>query len=154
MPDKKQHQLLKILGLLLLFIVIGTTGYHFIEGFNWVNSFYMTSVILSTEGFGGGISELSEFGRLFTILLSIFGVGVGAFVLSFTAEFIFQNPIIRSRKMEKQISGLKNHFVVCGYGRMGKIICQQLQKNHRKFVVVDNNRVKVEKATKKLGGAI
>ena len=50
--------------------------------------------------------------------------------------------------MERRISGLKNHFVVCGYGRMGKIICQQLQKNHRKFVVVDNNKVKVDKATK------
>ena len=145
MPDTKQHQLLKILGLLLLFIVIGTTGYHFIEGFNWVNSFYMTS---STVGFGGGISQLSEYGKLFTIFLSIFGVGVVAYVLSFTAEFIFQNPIIRSRKMEKRISGLKNHFVVCGYGRMGKIICQKLQKNHRKFVVVDNNKVKVDKATK------
>ena len=50
--------------------------------------------------------------------------------------------------MGKRISGLKNHFVVCGYGRMGKIICQQLQKNHRKFVVIDNNKVKVDRATK------
>lgn len=54
----------------------------------------MTAVILSTVGFGGRINELSEFGRIFTIILILFGVGVGALALSFTAEFIFLNPII------------------------------------------------------------
>lgn len=147
MPDTKQNQLIKILALLFLFIILGTTGYHYIEGLSWVDSFYMTSVILSTVGFGAGINELTELGRIFTILLIVFGVGVGALALSFTAEFIFQNPIIRSRKMEKRIVGLKNHFVVCGYGRMGKIICQQLKKNNKKFVVIDKNREKVENAT-------
>jgi len=148
MQDTKQNQLLKILGLLFLFIILGTTGYHYIEKFNWIDSFYMTSIILSTVGFGAGINELSELGRLFTVLLIMFGVGVGAFALSFTAEFIFQNPIIRSRKMEKRINGLKNHFVVCGFGRMGKIICQQLFKNKEKFVIIDISREKVEMATK------
>ena len=133
MPDTKQNQLIKFLALLFLFIIMGTTGYHYFEGLSWVDSFYMTSVILSTVGFGGGINELTELGRVFTILLIVFGVGVGALALSFTAEFIFQNPIIRSRKMEKRIVGLKNHFVVCGYGRMGKIICQRLKKNNKKL---------------------
>mgnify|MGYP001471175482 CR=1 FL=1 len=116
----KQTQLIRIFSLLLLFLAIGSIGYHYIEGYNWVNSFYMTSVIMSTVGFGGGLNELSEIGRLFTVGLIIFGVSVGAYALTYTAEFIFRNPIIRIRKMAKRISGLKNHYIVCGYGRNGE----------------------------------
>ena len=63
----------------------------------------MTAVIMSTVGFGGGLNDLSELGRIFTVGLIVFGVTVGAYALTYTAEFIFQNPIIRKRKMAKRM---------------------------------------------------
>jgi len=142
----QSNKLYRIIFSLLTFLIIGTVGYHFIEKWNWIDSMYMATVVLSTVGFGGGISEVSEMGRLFTIVLIIFGVGTVAYAITIMAEYIFENSLFRSRKMERSIGQLGNHFIVCGYGRMGKIICRELDKKQKSFVVLDYDLNKVNYA--------
>ncbi|MBL7052387.1 MAG: potassium channel protein [Candidatus Marinimicrobia bacterium] len=133
----------------MAFLFVGTIGYHFIEGFDLIDSIYMTAVILSTVGFGGGLEELSQIGRLFTIILIILGVGTVAYAVTIMAEYVFENRLFRSRKMERIIENIKDHYIVCGYGRMGKIICRELEKNKKSFIVLDSRPEKVNTATTK-----
>ena len=143
MSYQAKLQFIHIWRLIIIFFAFGVSGYHFIESLSWIDSLYMTSIILSTVGFGGGLNELSELGRLFTVFLIIFGVGIVAYALTISGEYFFQNKLFRNRKMENKIKSLNQHFIVCGYGRMGKIICRELHKNKQPFIVVENNQNKI-----------
>ncbi|NQU68354.1 MAG: potassium channel protein [Candidatus Marinimicrobia bacterium] len=144
MNKNRQFHFVRIWLLMLVFLAFGTTGYHYLEKMNWVDSMYMTSIILSTVGFGGGLNVLSEAGRLFTVFLIIFGVGIVAYAISVSADFILHNQFFRRRKMEKWISNMNNHYVVCGFGRMGSIICRELNRHRETFIVLENNSQKVD----------
>ncbi|MFQ6609459.1 MAG: potassium channel family protein [Fidelibacterota bacterium] len=143
--NKNSHfHFVRIWLLLLAFLTFGTIGYYFLEEMNWVDSLYMTSIILSTVGFSGGLNELSEAGRLFTVFLIIFGVGIVAYAISVSADIIIHNQFFRRRKMEKRIGNMNNHYIVCGFGRMGSIICRELHRQGETFIVIENNPKKVE----------
>lgn len=143
-------QLLRKWSVIPVFYLVGTIGYRAIEEMSWTDSLYMTSVVLSTVGYGGGIEDLSASGRLFTVFLIIFGVGIVAYAITVTADYLVQNQYFGRMKMERKIKNLRNHYVVCGFGRMGKIICNELSKNSKKFVVIEKNENKVDEA-KSLG---
>ncbi|MBT3251594.1 MAG: potassium channel protein [Candidatus Marinimicrobia bacterium] len=139
-------QLLRKWSAIPVFYLVGTIGYRTIEDMSWTDSLYMTSVVLSTVGYGGGIEDLSASGRLFTVFLIIFGVGIVAYAITVTADYLIQNQYFGRMKMERKIKNLRNHYVVCGFGRMGRIICNELNKNDKKFVVIEKNDIKVEEA--------
>ncbi len=120
-------------------ITVGSAGYMFIEGWNCLDALYMTVITIASVGFKE-VHDLSPNGRLFTIILIISGVGSVAYALSAGAKVVLEGEfqeIFGRKRLEKIIKDLKNHYIVCGYGRMGKIICRELREKNIKYVVVE-----------------
>ncbi|MBA4348432.1 MAG: potassium channel protein [Thermodesulfovibrio sp.] len=127
--------------LLISVISIGAAGYMFIEGWGFLDSIYMTIITLTTVGFRE-IHDLSPKGIVFTIILIIVGVGTMLYALSTGARTILEGElqeIFGRKRLEKKIKELNNHYVICGYGRMGRIICRELKSKGLKFVVIEKN---------------
>ncbi len=134
--------------LFLLFLVLfgGTLGYRILEQWRWIDSLYMTVITISTVGFKE-VQELSYPGRIFTIILIFAGVGTLGITVSILFEYIFQHQfklITEKRSMQKKINTLRTHTIVCGYGRMGKIIAEELHRAGKPIVVVESDNVKAE----------
>ncbi|GAB4419622.1 MAG: potassium channel protein [Thermodesulfovibrionales bacterium] len=124
-------------------ILIGTMGYVVIEGWAPFDSLYMTITTITTVGYRE-IHPLSDKGRVFTLILIIFGVGTILYTLNNAAKIIIEGEIqdiFGRRKLEKKIKELKSHYIVCGYGRMGKVICRELKDKGARFVVVEKEPV-------------
>lgn len=134
-------QVLKALSPLVVIVLCGTFGYHLIEGWNLFDSLYMTVVSLTTVGYSE-THPLSDTGKAFTMVLIISGIGNVAIVIrNFSAEFInsiFKNAI-REHKMEKRLKSIKNHYIVCGYGRMGRDVSASLIQSGRSVVLIDSD---------------
>ena len=126
-------------------IIIGSLGYYTIGGSDWtlLDSLYMTIITLASVGYGE-VHVLDNYGKIWSILLIIFGVtGIGALFRTINEEFI-QSKRFWKKKMEKTISKLRNHHIICGYGRMGAVIAKELKEKNQKFLIIENNEKKVE----------
>jgi len=120
-------------------VTVGSAGYMLIEGWNCLDALYMTIITIASVGYKE-VHDLSPNGRMFTIILIISGVGSVAYALATIAKIVLEGEIkeIFGRgRLEKKIKELKDHYIVCGYGRMGKIICRELREKNIKFVVVE-----------------
>ncbi len=140
MKELKRRLLLSIT-LVFLTVSFGTIGYILIEGWNFIDSFYMTIITLTTVGYKE-IHDLSLNGRIFTVLLLIIGVGTVLYSLGTGAQIILEgklNEIFGRKRLEKRLKELKNHYIICGYGRMGKIIVKELHHEKLRFVVIEKN---------------
>jgi len=136
----------KPLILILLVIFIGVTGFHIIEDWPLFDSLYMTVITIFTVGFKE-VRELSPLGRVFTIFIILGGVGTVLFAFTKAAEIVFEGGMRkfwRRRKMEKGLKNLNNHYIICGYGRMGKIVSERLYEENLPFVIIENNPTKIE----------
>ena len=134
MKNKLGRLLLLITGLLAL----GTVGYHWIEGWSLDEALYMTVITITTTGYQE-VNPLTPQGRYFTIFLLAAGVSTIALATNtlFHEIVMTDREALRRKKMLKKISKLKGHTIVCGFGRMGKIVCEELKKAGEIFVVVD-----------------
>lgn len=146
MPSRIKQQYLRVrteltLGLLLLIgvIAVGTVGYRLIEGWSWLNSAYMTIITLSTVGFTE-VEPLSSQGRLFTILLILLGIGSFGYLVNrfigLLAQGYFQQSI-RLRQQRRLIHTLSQHYIICGFGRMGRQVAQEFAAEGIPFIVID-----------------
>jgi len=136
----------KPLVLIILVIFIGTIGFHLIEGWSFLDCLYMTVITIFTVGFKE-VRELSPQGQVFTIFVILGGVGTAIFAFTKIAEIAFEGGIKkfwRRRRMEKELKNLKDHYIICGYGRMGKTVCERLKEEKLPFVVIDNKEEKIE----------
>ena len=127
--------------LVVLFAVLvtGTVGYHFLERLRWLDSAYMTVITVATVGFGE-VRPLSDAGRLFTIGLIIMGVGTGAWAATRAVEVMLGQTLwlsVQRRTMTQLVSSLRDHYVICGHGRLGTRIERDLRARGEPFVVVD-----------------
>jgi len=140
----------KFVAYMLLLITIGTIGFFIIGGDQWsiIDSLYMTLITLSTVGFSE-VHPLDESGRVWAMILIIFGVSGFAYVISQFGTELLEFGHYRSRKMKKHIEKLENHYIVCGYGRMGAVIAAELSDKEIPFVVIENNESKIEKVQEK-----
>jgi hypothetical protein len=128
---------------IVLVISFGVAGYMVIEGWNFFDSFYMTIITLTTVGYRE-IHDLSFDGQLFTIVLIIGGVGTVLYALSTGAKFVLEGElqeIYGRKRLEKKLKDLREHYIVCGYGRMGKIIARELKHEKLKYIVIEKNEV-------------
>ena len=135
------------LAVLALVITFGTTGYMTLEGWRFLDSLYMTIITLATVGFRE-IADLDDRGKMFTIVLIIFGVSVLGYILSKVAQITFEGQLQRflgRMKVEKQIESMQDHYIICGYGRIGSLICKEFAARPMHFVVVENQEAVVEK---------
>lgn len=121
-------------------IVLGTVGYRVIEGWPWHDALFMTVITLSTVGYSE-VRELTVPGEQFTIVLILVGAGGLAYSFSTIADYIIAgelNGVMRRRRMERAIDRLNGHYVVCGFGRVGKQVVAGLQESRKEIVVIDN----------------
>ncbi|MEJ2537636.1 MAG: potassium channel protein [Calditrichia bacterium] len=141
--DQRYYQLKIALAMLLGVIAFGSLGYMIIEGWNLLDSVYMTIISITTTGYRE-VYPLSQLGKMFTLLIIILGVVTIAYAGGRLAQLFVESYLFRRRKMVKQLSTLENHYIICGYGRMGKKICQELEENKAKFVVIEKNPTEIE----------
>lgn len=131
--------------LLIILITIGTLSFMLLEGFSFWDAIYMTVITISTVGFRE-VQPLSVTGRIITMLLIIFGVGLLFYTLGTAIEYFFSDVFqsqIKQRRVASKMSRLKNHYIVCGYGRVGKVVCKELKKLSQAFVVIESDPQKV-----------
>jgi voltage-gated potassium channel len=128
---------------LMLTVVFGTPGYMLVEHWDVLDAVYMTIISVSTTGFRE-VHPLSQTGRVLTLLLIIAGVGSFAYTGGRGVQFLLERQLFTWRKgMSKQIQRLKDHYIVCGYGKMGKYICEELTERKAPFVLVENDANKL-----------
>lgn len=132
------------LTIILAIILIGTMGYHLIEGWSFFDSLYMTIITISTTGFKE-FRPLSVPGMVLTIALIISGVLALAYTGGRGIQLLVESQILRRRRMLKKLEEISDHYIVCGFGRMGSQIAEHLLENKLKFVVVENEPHNVEK---------
>jgi len=120
-------------------VTYGTVGYMIIEGWNFIDSLFMTVITLTTVGYSE-IHEMDRAGRVFSIVLILSGVGAMFYALSVGAKILLEGEIrdiLGRKRLNKKIENLRNHYIICGYGRMGSIICKELMQSKSPFVVIE-----------------
>ena len=133
--------------LMVAILAFGTFGYSFFEGMTLFEAFYMTLITISTVGFGE-IKPLTEVGRFITVVVIVTGISTGTYTIGMVARIFIEGELSKffgRRRLEKQISELKDHFIICGYGRIGRIICRELHADAIPFVVIDEDPAAAEK---------
>jgi len=129
------------LALLLLILIYGTSGYMLIENTTLTDALYMTVISITTVGFSEVI-PLSPTGKYFTMFLVFGGVGLFLFFVSLITQAMVEGGLqtfLGRRHMEKKLASLKDHYIVCGFGRIGKVISKILHENRRPFLIIENN---------------
>lgn len=132
-------------------ILSGTIGYCLIEGWGFFDALYMTVITISTIGYQE-VHPLSDLGRLFTLILIFTGVGVFTYGLKELIEntSLLDKNELRRHRMKNSIRELQGHTIVCGFGRMGRTVCDDLFRSEQDFVVIEHDPVKCE-ALRNLG---
>ena len=137
-----------ILTVLLLLVLFSTVGIHFIEGWPWIDCLWHTIITISTVGYGL-IRPLSPLGMLFTMLVIVIAFAIFAYGASAVASMIFEGElqkILIVKRMERMVSKLKDHTIVCGLGRTGQAAIKELYKEKVPFVVIEKDEAKIEEA--------
>jgi voltage-gated potassium channel len=128
--------------LLVIFIIgLGVAGYMMIEGWNFLDALYMTVTTLTTVGYGE-VHAMTRTGQVFTILLICIGVAFFLYVAGAVVQFMVEGrirTILGRRRLDKKINRLKNHYIICGYGRIGKVLCTMLYRKPIELVVLEKN---------------
>ncbi len=143
-----QRRIFFTLGLLVVIVTGGTLGYHLIEGWSILDSLYMTAITLTTVGFGE-LHPLSPAGRVFTIVLIVGGLGILGFISSALVNSLASGELrerFLSRRRKQMLEKLRDHDIVCGFGRMGQHVCNELAQQEKPFVVIDADPAKVTQA--------
>lgn len=129
--------------MLLLIIVVGTLSYHLIEGWSLFDSLYMTVITITTTGYSE-IAEMSVYGRILSMILMFVGVGVFFYSINLLIPVLIERG---QERWKKVLENIKDHYIVCGLGIMGREIVEELPPE--RVVVIDTNIEKVNLAREK-----
>ena len=132
--------------LLLAVIFTGTIGYSVFENMPVFDAFYMTVITISSVGFSE-VKPLSQVGRIITIIVIVSGISVLTYTLCQVARIFVEGELQRilgRRKLDKQISKLNDHYIICGFGRIGSIISRELSDENISFVVIEQDSEKIK----------
>jgi voltage-gated potassium channel len=127
--------------LMTLSIVVGIVGYVILENYSVLDAFYMTIVTISTVGFRE-VQPLSDGGKVFTSFYIISNLVFFAFIVSTLAQYIFEgelNKIYNTIMKGREVSKLRGHIIVCGYGRNGRRASLELKNSRKKFLIIEND---------------
>ena len=141
---KKISTALFLLGLVL---TIGVVGFKLISDYTWVDAIYMTVITVTTVGFGE-VQPLDANAKIFTVFLILTSVVIVGYAISVITEYILSKndyEELKQRKMQKKIDGLKDHIIICGYGRNGKQAAKKLLAYEKPFVVIEMDRDIIDK---------
>lgn len=148
MPKQWIYRLLQPFIVLHLLIITGIFGYMALEGYTFLEAVYMTTIAITTVGFGE-VKPLSDPGRLFTIFLLIASWAIFAWVIARITQFVISGEIykfFKSRKIMKAIDKLDHHVILCGFGRNGQQAARTLKNHGMSFVVIEKEEAFLEKA--------
>ncbi|GMQ83045.1 MAG: potassium channel protein [Rhodothermia bacterium] len=123
---------------------IGTVGYSMIEQWSLSDGLYMTFITMTTIGFQE-VNELSSFGRILTIFIGLAGIGTVAFMATRSAQILVMGQRLKQRQLMQTISKLSDHYILCGYGRIGMRIAENLRRSGVPFVIIENAENKVDR---------
>ena len=126
---------------LLLLTAVGTAGFHYIEHWSWFDGFYMVVITLSTIGYQE-VHPLSHAGRVFNTVLIIAGVALVFLMIGALTQALLEFELVKvfgRRKMEKEVPSLKDHYIICGAGRVGASVARELALKPCRFVVVETD---------------
>ena len=129
----------------ILILAAGTVGYMAIEGWQFIDALYMTVITISTVGFKE-VNQVEAGGRIFTIFLVFIGVGFTLYVAAAVVQFMVEGRIrviLGRRRLDKKINRLKNHYIVCGYGRIGRVLCRHLKRADIDIAVIEKSSEQV-----------
>jgi len=129
------------IALLISVLVGGTVGYVLIEGWTVWDAFYMTVITVTTVGYKE-VHDLSRAGQAFTVLLLLGGVGTFLYVFTFLATAIVEGGLpkrLQRRRLAHMLDTIRDHFIICGFGRIGAIVTDQFQRQNVRFVIVERD---------------
>jgi len=165
-PRGRTSQLPRILlriyfaaGFLIALIAVGTAGFYMAGGdkANLSDAFYMTLITVTTVGYGE-VVPIDGFGeRLFAGLIALAGFGAVTFLFTSLTVFFLESDLdysLRRRRMEKQIRKLHGHYIICGFGRVGRNVANELTATHRHFVAIDSEEAAMEAHRERLPGFV
>ncbi len=141
-PRKTRFRtLIRALVLLLMIVICGAGGLMALEGYSGLDAVYMVIITLSTVGFEE-VHDLSQAGEVLVMIIIVVGLVTMTYCLKALAEVFLEGQIqtlLGRRMMHREIGSLKDHYIVCGFGRMGRILCQELKAEDVSFVVVESH---------------
>ena len=132
-------------------IAFGGLGFRIVEGWGWADALYMSIITVFTVGFTE-VQPLTQRGEVFTILLILLGLGAITYTFSAVTNYVVVGELrglLRGHRMKRDVDALREHFVVCGYGEMGRQVCRELTSKGHPLVVVDIREEAVETAREK-----
>jgi voltage-gated potassium channel len=144
------RRLLWSIGAFIGIVAIGVIGYMVIEEWSFLDAIYMTITTITTVGFKE-VHPLSDAGRIFSIFIIIGGVGGALYILTNIVGYIMEGQFgitMGRRRMKTKIARLKDHFILCGYGRVGQEIAQAFSEEGAPFIIIANNEQHIAKAEK------
>jgi voltage-gated potassium channel len=144
-PARKE--LIFAYALLLGLLATGSIGYVLVEGWSFSDGLYMTFITLTTIGFGE-VRQLSTAGRIFTIGIGLTGIGTVAFIATRSVQILLNTTGFHERQTMKTLQKLSGHYLLCGYGRIGKRIADDLSRAGTPFVIIEIDPVKLERLDK------
>jgi voltage-gated potassium channel len=125
--------------------LVGSVGYKLIAPqASWIDCFYMTFITVATIGYAEVIDlTASPAGRVFTMVIAFVGIGVSTYIFSAVVAYLVEgriNEVIWRMRMEKRISRLSGHYILCGIGRIGRNVAGELSSTARTYVIIDESR--------------
>jgi voltage-gated potassium channel len=135
-------------GLLVLIIAGSTAGYVAIEGWGVWDAFYMTIITVTTVGYSE-VHPLSRAGEALTVIVLVSGVGAALYTFTLLATVVVEGGLPKRlvrRRHERMLEKLKDHFIICGYGRIGSIVAHQFRRQNVPYVVVERNPERLQAA--------
>jgi voltage-gated potassium channel len=120
-------------------IIFGVAGYMIIENWSFIDSLYMTTITIATVGYSE-VNGLSESGKIFTIILIIISFGNFAFAITSLTKYVVGGEYkvyLKEKKVQRTLKKMKEHIIVCGYGRVGKQVVNDLSKQHKNVIVIE-----------------
>lgn len=127
-------------------VLLGALGYVLLEGYSWSNALYMTVITISTVGFTE-VEPLSEAGRIFTTILIFVNIAVFAYLLAVLTYFIVEGEIFKRmhhNQISARIQKLEGHVILCGFGKYGKEIANNLNEHATPYIIVENDPEKIQ----------
>lgn len=149
MASRLIRRFIFIAGVLGFTLALGTAGFRIIEGYSWFEAFYMTLTTITTVGYQE-IHSLSHAGRVFNSFLILFGVTAMFLAVGGMTQTIIELELQDSygkRRKRRMIENLRDHFIVCGFGRVGRNACSEFERTKAPFLVIDRNEQRAARAT-------
>ena len=131
--------------IIVMILLYGILGSMYIMGLNIYDSIYYTIITLATVGYGD-IIPITPLQKIFSVTLALSGVGILAYIVTFIISSVTQNlqDMRSGRIMERKLADMQNHYILCGFGRVGTAVYEELMKRNQKVIIIEKNEEKLE----------